>query len=87
LVGQALAALGDWPEALRAFERALSGFEVLEARQEVARTLLARAETKWAMGDPPAACADLQKALQIFKNCGARRGLARAQALLEQWGC
>jgi predicted ATPase len=87
LVGQALAALGDWPEALRAFERALSGFEVLEACQEVARTLLARAETKWAMGDPPDACADLQKALQIFSDCGAKRGLSRAQALLEQWGC
>ena len=80
-LGQALTVLGQLPAARAALDRSVAGFELLEARVDLAKTLIERAalsrvEARW-----EEAQADLKRARELFHACDVQAPLARVAQL------
>ena len=92
LEGVALRLLGELlvssepAAALEALESAQRILEALDARNDVAKTLAARAAAAQASGAPDQARAFLNRALAIFDDLGARDEPLRARAMLTTLG-
>jgi len=71
--GQVLAARGAWEEALHTLDQAVARLEALGSRLEWGRALYHRALLHRDRDRPEAAARDLERALDLFQACGARR--------------
>ena len=81
LLGEVLAQ--DEPtRAAQHLEAAMQTLEAIDARDEVGKTLLGRAELLRAAGDIAGARACLERAVTIFQALGTRDDLGRAQERL-----
>jgi hypothetical protein len=82
LEGRALLAAGDAEGARVRFERAVAGFQALDAAWEVALSELALGEALVALGRDGDAAPPLAHAAAVFERLGVPRELEQARALL-----
>jgi tetratricopeptide (TPR) repeat protein len=79
---QALAALGRVAEAETRFDEVVATLEALESRLEWGRALRERGRLRHSQHDASAAQADWERALALFKACGAAPDEAQTAQLL-----
>ena len=75
--------LGNPDESERCFNLAVAGFEAKETLIELAWSHLGRAHLRRDTGQVQAAREDARRSAELFAECGAKPGQARAQALLK----
>ncbi len=79
--GQAFAAQGLIAEAAAAFDESVATLDRLGSRLELGRALYHRGILRHAVGQADSARADMQRARELFEQCGAVRDLEKAAHL------
>jgi tetratricopeptide (TPR) repeat protein len=83
-LGRALAATGPMTEAQAHLAKASELFEIIGARYDLARSLLAEGEARLGCNDEAGAAALLKKAATVSNECQLLEEESRARALLEK---
>jgi hypothetical protein len=85
-MGRVAHADGTLPEARHHLDRAIDVFRTIEARWELARTLLDAAVVAYGFGETTAATRHLAEAYQLFTGIGVPRYVERTADLARRLG-